>query len=135
MQLDLTRPMQTRHGYPARLVYDQLWDNPYGPLVFAIRHPEGVEKLGIRDDDGRYYDRQADHWDIINAPVPDSMVIVRVKCGMADVSQVPDGIVVKVMDYDVADMDRDDLIVDEEGEKCSVSLWGPAGIYHAWPFA
>jgi hypothetical protein len=40
--LDLSKPMQTRHGYPTRLIFDQ-HKHEYGPLVFAILHPEGVE--------------------------------------------------------------------------------------------
>jgi hypothetical protein len=99
--------MQTRHGYPARLIFDQ-HKHEYGPLVFAIVHPEGVEKLGFRDAEGRYpraiVNPMADFesvWDIINAPTPQAMVIVTVKHGCVDVTQVPDGTVVKVMDYDI----------------------------------
>ena len=134
MLLDLTRPMQTRHGYPARLIYDGLHSNPFGPLVFAIRHPEGVEKLGIRDEEGRYYMRDADRWDIVNAPDPGNMVIVQVRHGCADVTQVPDTIVVKVMDYDVEGFE-DEAISDEKGERCRIDFFGPAGLYHVWPFA
>lgn len=138
--LDLTKPMQTRHGYPARLISDQ-HKHEYGPLVFAIRHPEGVEKLGFRDAEGRYPRSLAaladfpSDWDIINAPIPDNMVIVTIKRGMAAVTQVPDGVVVKVMDYDVEGIDEDALIRDEHDKPCRVELFGPAGPYHVWPFA
>jgi hypothetical protein len=138
--LDLTKPMQTRHGYPARLIYDK-HQHEYGPLVFAIRHPEGVEKLGFRDAEGRYPRSLAafadfpSDWDIINAPIPDNMVIVTVERGMAAVTQVPDGVAVKVMDYDVDGIDEDALIRDEHDKLCRVELFGPAGPYHVWPFA
>lgn len=143
--LDLTKPMQTRHGYPARLIYDQ-HKHEYGPLVFAILHPDGMEKLGYRDAEGRYprslasmpehlpADYPSD-WDIISAPIPDNMVIVAIERGMAAVTQVPDGVVVKVMDYDVDGIDEDALIRDEHDKPCRVELFGPAGPYHVWPFA
>lgn len=137
--LDISKPMQTRHGYPARLIFDQ-HKHEYGPLVFAILHPEGVEKLGFRDAEGRYPKRFAEalstesQWDIINAPTPQAMVIVTVRQGCVDVTQVPDGTVVKVMDYDI-DGFEDEAIEDEHGKRCRIDFFGPAGLYHVWPFA
>ncbi|MGC0389370.1 hypothetical protein [Bradyrhizobium sp. USDA 241] len=142
--LDLSKPMQTRHGYPARLIFDK-HRHAYGPLVFAILHPEGVEKLGYRDAEGRYPRAQSsvpEHlkgeyssdWDVINAPTPQAMVIVTVKQGCVDVTQVPDGTVVKVMDYDIEGFE-DEAIEDEHGKRCRIDFLGPAGLYHVWPFA
>lgn len=138
--LDLSKPMQTRLGYPARLIFDR-HKHEYGPLVFAILHPEGVEKLGFRDAEGRYpraiVNPMADFesvWDIINAPTPQAMVIVTVKHGCVDVTQVPDGTVVKVMDYDIEGFEGE-AIEDEHGKRCRIDFFGPAGLYHVWPFA
>lgn len=139
--LDLTKPMQTREGLPARLIYDKL-DHEYGPLVFAVMNEHGIERIGYRDAEGRYPEAlrgglATSPWDIINSPTPDNMVIVEVRNGMVDVTQVPDGVVVKVMDYDVdtTDADNPDLIVDERDTPCTAQLFGPAGLYPVWPFA
>ncbi|WP_315729874.1 hypothetical protein [Bradyrhizobium sp. SZCCHNRI2010] len=138
--LDFGKPMQTREGRPARLIGRGFWNHDCGPLLFAISF-DGVEKLGYRDEDGRYPRslrgcEEQSRWDIINSPTPDKMVIVQVRRGMAEITQVPDGVVVKLMDYDVHDdEDRHDLITDETGKLCRVELHGPAGEYSVWPFA
>ncbi|MGJ4945139.1 hypothetical protein ACQR1W_31580 [Bradyrhizobium sp. HKCCYLS1011] len=138
--LDFSKPMQTREGRPARLIGRGYWNGPdCGPLLFAISF-DGIERLGYREEDGRYPKslRGPDHssiWDIINAPTPDNLVIVQVKEGLAVITQVPDSVVVKVMDYDVEGMDESSLIRDEEDKLCRVDLHGPAGEYSVWPFA
>jgi hypothetical protein len=137
--LDLTKPMQTREGCPARLIYDGMHNHAYGPLVFAIKHEDGVERIGFRSSEGKYPGCFAttpnDKWDIVNAPTPDNMVIIAIEKGMPYVNQVPDGVVVKIMDYDVDGIDEDGLIKDENDRLCTVELHGPAGIYTVWPFA
>jgi hypothetical protein len=137
--LDLTKPMMTRSGLKARLIFKEMFRHVYGPLVFAITHEDGIERLGFRKTDGDYPMRgplSVSQWDIVNVPTADDMVIVTVRNGMAEVTQVPDGVLVKIMDYDVdgAD-DAPDLIVDENGKRCRYELHGSAGQFADLPFA
>jgi hypothetical protein len=55
---------------------------------------------------------------------------------MAEVTQVPEGVLVKIMDYDIdgAD-DASDLIFDELGKRCRYELHGSAGQFADLPFA
>ncbi|MGJ4953114.1 hypothetical protein [Bradyrhizobium sp. HKCCYLS20291] len=138
--LDFSKPMQTREGRRARLIGRGFWNGDgCGPLLFAV-DDMGIERLAFREEDGRYPkmfrgDADASIWDIINAPSPENLVIVQVKEGLAVITQVPDNIVVKVMDYDIEGVPTKELIEDENGKMCRVELHGPAGEYSVWPFA
>jgi hypothetical protein len=137
--LDLTKPMMTRSGLKARLIYQGMFSHVHGPLVFAIAYEHGIERLGFRKSGGEYPIRgplSMSQWDIVNVPTADDMVIVTIRNGMADVTQVPEGVLVKILDYDVdgAD-DAPDLIVDEHGKRCRYELHGSAGQFADLPFA
>jgi hypothetical protein len=136
--LDFSKPMQTREGRPVRLIGKGFYNGDCGPLLFAVSF-DGIERLGYREEDGRYPkslrgNDEESPWDIINSPTPDSMVIVLLRSGMATISRVPRGVVVKLMDYDVHPEDEN-LIEDEEGKLCDVSFHGTFGPYSVWPFA
>jgi hypothetical protein len=137
--LDLTKPMMTRSGLKARLIFKEMYSHVFGPLVFAIAHEDGIERLGFRKIDGEYPMRgplSMSQWDIVNIPTADDMVIVTIRNGMADVTKVPEGVFVKILDYDVdGSDDAPDLIFDELGKRCRYELHGSAGQYADLPFA
>lgn len=119
--LDHTMPLQTRHGYPARLVATNL-RHEYGPLVFAITYPDGIERLGFRRENGAYPMDGGDQWDIVYA-VPREVVIT-IESGLADVRTLPSDVKVKIIDFDVEGIDPDDLSTDN-GRPCIIHEYGP----------
>ena len=98
--LDFRKPLQTRHGYPARLVYDALTTHPYGPLVFAITHDDGVERLGFRRADGSYPIENSDNrWDIVHAVKRE--VVIELWEGVIDIKALPSDVHLTVIEFDV----------------------------------
>ncbi|MEH2517407.1 hypothetical protein V1279_002980 [Bradyrhizobium sp. AZCC 1610] len=123
MSLDFRKPLQTRHGYPARLVFDQLHTHVYGPLVFAITHPDGMERIGFRRADGSYpIPDSGDQWDIVYAVKRE--VVITVEGGMVDVRHLPSDVQVTVIDFDVDGLDVEELSWDQD-RACIISEYGP----------
>jgi hypothetical protein len=121
--LDFSKPLQTRSGYPARLVYDQFITHPYGPLVFAITHPDGIERLGFRRADGAYpIPACSNQWDIVHAVKRD--VIITIVDGMIDIRSLPADVKVTVLDFDIDDVGVDELSYDGN-RPCLITEFGP----------
>lgn len=40
-----------------------------------------------------------------------------------DITDIPDGTKIIVVDYDIDGIDEDRLIIDEEGQKCTETIW------------
>ena len=119
--LDFSKPLQTRSGYPARLVYDQFTTHPYGPLVLAIMHPDGVERIGYRKVDGSYpIPDSGDQWDVINHP---PLVQIEIHSGMVWVTSIPDGVAVRVRDFDIDGVDISMLTDEEQRHRCRIATF------------
>jgi hypothetical protein len=119
--LDFSKPLQTRSGYPARLVYDQFITHPYGPLVFAIMHPDGVERIGYRKVDGSYpIPDSGDQWDVINHP---PLVQIEIHSGMVWVTGIPEGVAVRVKDFDIDSVDISMLTDEEQRHRCRIATF------------
>jgi len=119
--LDFSKPLQTRSGYPARLVYDQFTTHPYGPLVFAIMHPDGVERIGYRKVDGSYpIPDSSDQWDVINHP---PLVQIEIHSGMVWVTGIPEGVAVRVKDFDIDSVDISMLTDEEQRHRCRIATF------------
>ena len=115
--LDLTKPMQTKSGLPARLIADDLIGHSGGRLVFAIQDGAG-ETLGVRQADGKINRAfGSEQWDIINTP---PVVLIEVRGGMAEIKDFPPGVLVKILDYDIDGLDQNELSDDGRGRKCNI---------------
>jgi hypothetical protein len=125
--LDFKQPLQTRHGYPARLICDDLTTHIFGPLVFAITHPDGIERIGLRRTDGTYpvpgpLAAEPNKWDIVYAVKREVLIIV--EDGMVEVRDLPADVQVTVIDYDVDGIEPEQLLRFQD-RPCIVSEYGP----------
>ena len=67
--LDLTKPMQTRDGYPARYVGRSDNAHPDRPLIFEYKKPSGKYGMDLFYPNGKRWDLSMDcELDIINVP-------------------------------------------------------------------
>lgn len=64
--LDITKPMQTRNGWEAKLICNDLAGN--SPLGVRIKRQDGTEFVTSRLIDGRCWDHTTSDFDIINVP-------------------------------------------------------------------
>jgi hypothetical protein len=66
--LDLTKPIQTRAGWPARVLATDLHNSMGQPGVVVITHPNGYEYVETMLSNGRQWGDIERSTDIINVP-------------------------------------------------------------------
>lgn len=68
-KLDLTKPVQTRDGRPARILATDVRHAIY-PVVAVVTHPDGGEAIIVATREGHYFSDYShpSHLDLMNVP-------------------------------------------------------------------
>lgn len=65
--LDLNKPVQTRDGRKAKIIYKDHKTSGDHKLICLVTEEDGDEYIGTRKIDGSYFDKESRH-DLINTP-------------------------------------------------------------------